>query len=278
MSSFRTIETSNPQFERDHLRFITVGTDRLAGRADICVFVPPGTDGLKDLPVVILLHGVYGSAWSWAFSSGVHLQAMAMIRSGQLPNMIIAMPSDGLWGDGSAYLPHHNQNFEQWISTDVPQALTEVFPQVSLQSAFFISGLSMGGFGALKIGVKFPDVFKAISAHSSITDLEQMPLFTKMALSEYQQADPAEQSVLATILKNKENLAPIRFDCGNADILTDHNRILHEQLTKYHISHHYEEFEGGHEWPYWEKHVAKSLLFFADFLNNGKAKQIAVSY
>lgn len=268
MSKFRTIEISDPAFEKDHLRFITVGTDTLAGRADICVFVPPGTAELNNLPVAILLHGVYGSAWSWAYSAGVHLQAMELIRSGALPNMIIAMPSDGLWGDGSAYLPHHNQNFEKWITEDVPQAVTEVLPQVSQQSAFFISGLSMGGFGALRIGVKYSHLFKAVSAHSSITALEQMCLFTKTPISAYKQTGPAEESVLATILRNKNNLPPIRFDCGDQDILTNDNRNLHEQLKLHHIEHQYEEFEGGHEWPYWQKHIARSLLFFADHLDS----------
>jgi len=266
MSAFRTIEISNPNFEKDHLRFITVGTDSLAGRADICVFVPPGTSGIANLPVAILLHGVYGSAWSWAYSGGVHLLAMEMILNGTLPNMIIAMPSDGLWGDGSGYLPHHAQNFEKWISEDVPQALTEVLPQVSQKSTFFISGLSMGGFGALKIGVKYNHIFKAVSAHSAITAVEQMNLFTKTDISAYRQTDPAEESVLATILNHKSNLPPIRFDCGHKDILIGHNRHLHEQLKVNDIDHQYEEFEGGHEWPYWQKHVAKSLLFFAENL------------
>ncbi|MDR6783206.1 putative tributyrin esterase [Pedobacter africanus] len=266
MSAFRTIEISNPKYEKDNLRFITVGTENLAGRGDICVFVPPGSADLRNLPVVILLHGVYGSAWSWAYRSGVHLQAMEMIRKGMLPNMIIAMPSDGLWGDGSAYLPHHGHDFENWIVTDVPQALQEVLPQVSPQSVFFISGLSMGGFGALRIGVKHHSLFKAVSAHSAITDLEQMPFFTTRPQSAYKQANPVDESVLATLLKNKTNVPPLRFDCGNNDLLVRYNRTLHEQLKSQSIAHQYEEFEGGHEWPYWEKHISRSLLFFASHL------------
>lgn len=262
MSAFRTLEISNPTFEKDHLRFITAGTDRLAGRADICVFVPPGTADLKNLPVAILLHGVYGSAWSWAFSGGVHLLAMKMIKQGILPNMIIAMPSDGLWGDGSAYLPHHQEDFEKWISTDVPLALSEALPQVSAQSDFFISGLSMGGFGALRIGAKYNSIFKAISAHSSITALEEMSLFTKTTVSAYRQPDPTDESVLATILKYKDTLPPIRFDCGKQDLLIEQNRKLHQQLKEHNILHQYEEFEGGHEWPYWQEHVSATLLFF----------------
>jgi len=70
MSKFRTTEISDPEFESNHLRFITVKTPNLKGRGDICVFVPP-VENLKDIPIVTLLHGVYGSAWIWAHKAGV---------------------------------------------------------------------------------------------------------------------------------------------------------------------------------------------------------------
>ena len=65
MSKFRTIEISDPQFESGDLRFITVKSQHLKGRGDICVFVPPMELPDQSVPVIILLHGVYGSAWSW---------------------------------------------------------------------------------------------------------------------------------------------------------------------------------------------------------------------
>jgi len=262
MSKFRTVEISNPAFEQQHLRFITIKTPSLKGRGDICVFVPPGTAHLTDLPVCILLHGVYGSAWSWPFCSGVHLQAKEMIDKQEIKPMLLAMPSDGLWGDGSAYLPHHQLDFEQWIATDVPDALIEVFPQLSGQSPFYISGLSMGGFGALRIGAKYHQRFKGISGHSSITALEQMNLFVEEEVIDYQQVDQSDESVLDTLLKYRHELPPIRFDCGKDDLLIAHNRQLHQSLNDSNIDHAYEEFEGGHEWPYWERNVGLTLKFF----------------
>ena len=106
MHEFRTVEISDPRFERDHLRVFTVKSSGLKGRADVCVFIPPSITTAVTLPVVILLHGVYGSSWSWPLKSGVHVQLMEKIRSGELPPMVLAMPSDGLWGDGSGYLEH----------------------------------------------------------------------------------------------------------------------------------------------------------------------------
>lgn len=266
MSKFRTIEISEPRFESNNLRFITVKTPNLKGRGDICVFVPPSVNKQKNVPVVILLHGVYGSAWSWALGTGVHLKAMKMIEQGEIPETIIAMPSDGLWGDGSAYLPHNRYNFENWIIEDVVNALQETIMGVSALSSLFIGGLSMGGFGALRLGAKVGDRFKAISAHSSITSLEQMKLFVEEDLKNYYQQDKADEDLLETILKYRHQLPPLRFDCGTDDLLIEYNRKLHQSLIAAGIKHSYKENPGEHEWPYWEKHIGDSLRFFAKII------------
>src|SRR5581483_8402883 len=163
MSRFRTVEISNPRFEANGLRFITAKTPNLKGRGDVCVYSPPNLSKTDSVPVAVLLHGVYGSAWSWAYSSGVHLKVDEMIKSGELPPMILAMPSDGLWGDGSGYLPHDGFNFEKWIAEDVIDLVINYIDRAQKSSPFFISGLSMGGFGALRIGAKYGYKFKGIS-------------------------------------------------------------------------------------------------------------------
>ncbi len=259
---FRTTEISDPAFESGNLRFITVKTPNLKGRGDICVFVPP-MENLKDIPLLILLHGVYGSAWAWSQKAGVHITALQMIENGKIPPMAIAMPSDGLWGDGSGYVPHKGRNFEKWIVDDVPAAVIENIQCVSEKSDRFISGLSMGGFGALRLGVKYAENFRAISAHSAITDLKQMPLFVEEPLDRYLQEETSENSVWRMIAKNNGSLPKLRFDCGTEDQLIKYNRTLHQQLSDAGIDHIYEEFGGGHEWEYWGQHIKDSLLFFA---------------
>ncbi len=261
MSQFRTTELSNPEFESNNLRFITVKTKNLKGRGDICVYVP-NVDDAKDLPIIILLHGVYGSAWIWAHKAGVHFTANHMIEHGEIQPFIIAMPSDGLWGDGSAYLPHNSKDFEKWIVDDVRNAVLENIGLASENSTFFISGLSMGGYGALHLGVKYAHIFKAISGHSSITHIDQMPLFVEEPQTSYPDVDLEEVSVFKTMLKYKSNLPKIRFDCGKDDLLIEHNRTLHANLTAHKIPHEYYEFEGAHEWDYWQEHIKDTLKFF----------------
>ncbi|MFT7033285.1 MAG: putative tributyrin esterase [Cyclobacteriaceae bacterium] len=261
MSKFRTTSISDPKFERDNLRYITVKTPNLKGRGDICVFVPEGSSVI-DLPMVILLHGVYGSCWAWSMRAGAHLTAQRLINENKIKPMILVMPSDGLWGDGSAYLPHNSFDFEKWIVEDVSNVVIELITQASDNSPRFISGLSMGGFGALRIGSKYPQEFKGISGHSSITSLEQMNLFVEEPLDNYTQDLSTDEDVFLTMSKNSDQLPQLRFDCGKDDLLIEHNRRLHQQLLAAKIQHSYHEFEGAHEWEYWEEHLKDTLLFF----------------
>lgn len=263
---FKTTKLSNPQFENNGLRFITVKTPNLKGRGDICVYVPPGTKPTATLPIVILLHGVYSSAWSWAYNAGVHLKLNELINAGELPPMILAMPSDGLWGDGSGFLQHSLYNFEKWIAEDVPAVVRENINGAKEDSPLFISGLSMGGFGALRIGAKYGQQFRAISGMSSITSLPQIKLFVEEPLKYYAQDNAVDEDVFATFKYYRQQLPPMRFDCGTNDLLLRYNRDLHKKMEQEGIPHIYEENSGGHEWSYWSKHVITTLKFFASHL------------
>ncbi|PHN06060.1 alpha/beta hydrolase [Flavilitoribacter nigricans] len=260
MSSFRTIEVSDPRFERDGLRHITVKSPHLKSRGDISLFVPSGLSKPTTLPTLILLHGVYGSHWAWSLKGGAHLTAQALIDSGKIPPLLLAMPSDGLWGDGSGYLPHLQADFEKWIMDDVPAAVAAACPHVGPDSPLYIAGLSMGGWGALRLGARYPDRFEAISAHSAITRWSEMKDFVEEDIDRIPIPD-TERTAFQLLQASRAQLPPLRFDCGREDPLLPGNRLLHQQLTQAGIPHHYEEYPGGHEWPYWEKHLEESLIF-----------------
>ena len=260
-SRFRTIKISDPRFESDNLRYITVKTPNLKGRGNICLFVPPNVE-IDNLPIVILLHGVYGSSNSWSKQAGAHRTALRLIESREIRPMILAMPSDGLWGDGSGYLKHSGYDYDKWIVEDVVDAVKMNIPQAANSTDLFIGGLSMGGFGTLMLGAKYPEKFKAFSAHSAITALPQMELFVEEKLTDYQQVLAENEDAFLMLKSNSDRLSPFRFDCGKDDLLIEPNRKLHNQLTEAGIQHDYQEFEGIHEWKYWEEHLEDALLFF----------------
>lgn len=264
MSRFGKIELSDPRFEPDHLRFLTFNSPALGGRGDVALFVPPNTADLTDLPLVLVLHGVYCSHWAWAMKAGIHLTAATMIAAGEVPPLVLAMPSDGLWGEGTGYLPHASANYEAWIVEDVVDCVTEVVAQVGVDSAVFISGQSMGGYGALRLGAKYPDRFRAISGHSSVTRGGDLMRYLGQRPFPFTVDDPEEVNVAYWMRQHRASLPPLRFDCGLDDMLLPFNRELHQQLTDLDIPHQYDEFPGGHTWPYWAEHFKDTLRFFGD--------------
>jgi putative tributyrin esterase len=251
------VELSDPAYEVDGLRHATANSRALRRRADVTFWSPPGHDG-SSLPLVVLLHGVYGSHWAWTMKAGAHRTAAMLVDDGRLPPFALAMPSDGLFGLGSGYVAHSGGDFARWILDEVPWLASESIPGVDHAAPIALAGLSMGGFGALLLGARHPERVHAVAGLSSITDFEQMRLFVG-DLARYD-VDDADRSVERALLAATQR-PRIRFDCGTDDPLIEHNRALHRALDSAKIAHEYEEHPGGHEWPYWAEHLGDALVF-----------------
>lgn len=258
MSHFFTTEIA-----RLHdLYHITVKSKALKKRADITVYNSiPADNALSSVPLVILLHGVYGSHWVWSAQGKAHLTLQHLVSYQIIAPMILAMPSDGLFADGSAYLPHLTENYEQWIVEDVVQVMKEQFNAIDDQSPIFIAGLSMGGYGALRLGAKYPDRFKAFSGLSSITHFADMKLFVE-DFDYLKSVATGQDGVVDWMIAHKNQLPPFRFDCGTNDLLIGQNRRLHRELTDHQIPHIYKEYDGEHTWDYWAEHIDETFRFF----------------
>lgn len=260
---FGDVEISDPRFERDGLRFITVRSPALRGhRADICFWAPPTEPGNEKLGLALLLHGAAGSAWSWSLRGGAHLTTARLIETGEIGPIALAMPSDGLWGGGSGYVPHPEADYERWIVNEVAAAAALADDRIDPRAAMFIGGLSMGGFGALRLGAKYPDRFRAISAHSAVTTVARLAQSTGDRLDGIPSFGQPDGTALHWLDVNADRLPPLRFDCGSDDHLLPGNRALHAALESRNIEHIYEEFAGGHDWLYWRLHLADTLRFF----------------
>jgi enterochelin esterase-like enzyme len=233
------------------------------------LWLPKNASTLQDLPLVLLLHGVYGSHWSWFLQGGAHLTAQEMIVQGDLPPVAIACPSDGLYREGSGYLPLAQADFEGWIG-EVPEVVRAVASCCSAVSPLFLAGLSMGGYGSLRLGMKYPHRYAAVSAHSAITAPEQFRQFF-----EPQDAD----ELLAVATENwqllhwadghRKEIPPLRFDCGRDDALFSDNEVLHRTLHAMAVPHTFEALSGSHDWSYWRANIKRSFEFFAQVLVGG---------
>lgn len=261
------LEVSNPDYSRENTQTLTVYSSHLKRRADVTIYNAQSTG--KNVPVVILLHGVYGNNWVWMDLGGVH-KVYEQLKQEGLSEFVLVMPSDGGLWDGSAYLPlKEHGNYEQWIVDDVITAVKQTVNAVSESSNVYITGLSMGGYGALRLGAKYPELFSGISAHSAITKLDDLKHFTETPLNQYQCDNSNESDIIYWLNNNKNNFPPLRLDCGAEDTLYESNLNFVEQLKSNNIEHHFESLSGCHEWPYWHKNVAKTFHFF-DSLENKK--------
>lgn len=248
---------------------VTQYSRALRRRADCSVFVPPGKEDAA-LPLLILMHGVYGSHWNWWALGNLPAIAMEMLAAGEMEPFAIAMPSDGMWGDGSGYVTHRDLDAESWIMDEVAECARAVATNVQTER-IYLAGLSMGGFGALRLGAKFAARVAGISAHSPVTSLADLREYVQDPASAYRAAGKRDAEVLYWMWRNRADLPPIRFDCGTEDALLESNRALHTALEKARIPHVYEEAPGGHDWPYWKKQVRSTLRFVSEIARRGGA-------
>ncbi|MHC4713201.1 MAG: alpha/beta hydrolase [Planctomycetota bacterium] len=176
--------------------------------------------------------------------------------------LVVVMPDGGRGFYTDAVEGHA---YESHIMKDTIRFIEKFFPVIRNRRGRAIGGLSMGGYGAMKLGLKYPKVFGSIAAHSGAflnaraAGFRANPEYTRI-FGENPTGGPNDAFALAGKLA-KSDVPAIRFDCGKSDVLLDGNRRLHRHLRKLGIKHTYAEYPGIHEWGYWDKHFPKALKF-----------------
>ena len=251
-----SLEVSDSVGDAGGLRFATVYSPSLGGRGDFCLYQ---AGEAESLPIIVLLQGVYGGAWSWPLQGNAHRSLDKAVAEAVMPSCMLVTPSDGLYGLGSAYLPLSHGDYEAWIMHDLLHAVRQIVPEAN--GRLYLGGLSMGGFGALRLGTKYAAQVAGISAHSSVTSLIDLDQFLLGEPHDHV-CDEKEADILHWVQQAGHDLPPLRFDCGVDDPLIESNRLLHSRFDALGIAHVFEEFSGGHEWPYWSEHLADTYAFF----------------
>jgi putative tributyrin esterase len=253
--------SSSAAEEEDHLRYVVCESEPLGGRGDVALFIPP--DQGEPMPLVILLGGVFGSHRAWVEQGQAHRTARRLIAEGRIRPMVLAMPADGAWSLDTGFVRHVGGAYERWVMEDVVRCARGWAPWLGPE--VFLAGLSIGGYGALRLGAKYGGRVRGISAHSPITRLNDMERF----LAEPNSYLADEPFVGVWIARHRASVPPLRFDCGTEDPLIDASRRLHDELSRQHVVHVYQEFPGAHDWNYWRSHLEDSLVFFENRLKVG---------
>jgi S-formylglutathione hydrolase FrmB len=251
------------------VRRVAIPSNRMGKVFNANVILPESyflDSSLNFYPVVYLLHGYTGNYANW-YERVPDLGQLATFH-----DLIIVMPEGN---SNSWYLDSYLDStmlFYSYISQEVPQYIDANFR--TYQDARFraITGLSMGGHGALSIALEHPDWFGLAGSMSGVVDLRPYPENWEISsqLGEYETDSVrwAQHSVVEMVGVQKD--APhLIIDCGTEDLLITDNRVLHERLLAQEIAHTYTERPGQHDWLYWEEAVEYQLMYFAKKFKEG---------
>ncbi len=209
-------------------------------------------------PVLYLLHGLSDDHTMWQRRTRIEWYVR------DLP-LIVVMP-DGHrswycnqpWPGGLAYEDH--------IYKDVVGYVDQTFPTITSVKSRAIAGLSMGGYGAMMLAMRHPDVFSTAASHSGAfqrfsKDVANWP--EAKAIVDGSTKGAYDCNALARKLARGKARLNLRMDCGTEDFLIEHNRAFHAHLDKLRIAHQYAEHPGTHDWDYWDNHIQETLQFVA---------------
>ena len=214
-------------------------------------------------PTVYLLHGYSGNYLVWS-DKGPDLQSLA-----DRHQTIIVCPDGGY---NSWYLDSpvdSSSQYETHVAQEVVAFVDTNYRTVADRGGRAITGLSMGGHGALFLALRHPDTFGAAGSMSGGVDLtydtEGWEIDEKLGRYE---AHPLRWDSLSVVnlvaLQPPDSLAMI-IDCGTDDFFFAINQQLHRTLLEASIPHDYITRPGAHTWPYWRNALPYQLLFFSDF-------------
>lgn len=225
-------------------------------------------DDNQRWPVLYLLHGAWGSYRDWPTKT--HLDELATKYG-----MIIVCP-DGQdsWYWDSPERP--NMQFETFISSELVAYIDKNYYTLTTRDQRAITGLSMGGQGALWNAWRHPDVFGSCGSMSGAVNITHFPdkwkvdtLIGKFAAHRKRWTDHAIVNLVNTIEPGQFNII---IDDGNSDIFIKENNELHQALQKKNIQHDFAIRPGGHSWTYWVNSLPYHLEFFAKAFAAGKAQ------
>ena len=220
----------------------------------------------KDVrfPVIYLLHGLTGHFNNWT-------DLTKLSEYAKIYNVIIVMPEGG---DGW-YTDSVSNDKEKWESYIIQELIPEVdkkFRTLPTRDKRAIAGLSMGGFGSLKFGLKYPDKFILAGSFSGalgaadITEKSFPGAIGKTIDGIFGPVDSETRKsndlfgIIRSMTPEKGKSIPfIYLDCGTEDFLFQNNRDFVSLLVEKKVPHEYRQLPGVHDWKYWDKQVQEFL-------------------
>ena len=221
----------------------------------------------KPLRTLYLLHGVYGGYGDWILNSNIQ-------RYADKYDLTVVMPG----GENAFYIdqPKAHNLFGEFIGKELVEITRKTFPLSHKREDTFIGGLSMGGYGALRNGLKYADTFSKIIALSPALifyDVEKRTNDVSMFilgrdyaehvfgdLDRMAESDKNLETLISALIENQEKIPALFIASGEDDevVGADVSRFVNF-LKEKEVDFTFMTAPGGHEWPFWDTFIEKGI-------------------
>ena len=212
----------------------------------------------KDFPVLYLLHGTFGDEGDWQRFTRIEDYA-------RNHNLAVVMP----YGENSFYRDTDaGKDYETYITQELPQVIQWMFPVSKKREDTFIGGLSMGGTGAVRLGLAHPEIYGYTIGLSAVTDpienwidKEEFTVWSHAFVnSEHGQGSADDLYDLADkAMKSEKVRTKLYLAVGTGDFLYEGNCKYHEYLEKIGYEHVFSTGEGIHKFDFWDPQIRKAI-------------------
>lgn len=248
------------------LREIAIFSDCMKKEIPVTVILPQQYEKEVDFPVVYILHGWSDNPDTWAKHPEIGMMA-------DFYGIIMVMP-DGGYDSWYFDSPYDGRNkYETFITRELIPVVDSEYKTRPSRDFRAITGNSMGGHGALYLGIRHQDLFANIGSMSGGVDIRPFP--NEWGISKWlgpkdkypnNWEDYTVTNMLDRLGARGTNII---FDCGTEDFFYEVNMTMHEKMLKMAIPHEFISRPGGHDWKYWRNAIQHQVLFFFNNFQKG---------
>lgn len=255
-------------FSRVQVDTISVFSVKMKKDVKSVVILPENYSARKHYPVVYLLHGYSDNYAKW-------VKTVPAIKTLSTEHQFIIVCPDG--GYSSWYLDSPIDStfqYESYITKDLLAFVDTHYSTIPDRNGRAITGLSMGGHGALYLAIRNPNLFGSAGSMSGGVDLRSSTklydISKRIGSFETNHAEWDNRSVINMVNDLKNNELNLIIDCGVSDFFYQINAGLHRRLMALKIDHDYIERPGEHNWKYWDNSIRYQFLYFDRCFQKGK--------
>lgn len=228
-------------------------------------------EGEQLYPTLYLLHGGSGSFSDWLTKV---TEPGLVNRMAEEYNMIIVNPGVG---PSSYYFDSpllDSVQYETYITAELIPEIDKKYRTLAQKESRAITGLSMGGHGAITLSAKHPELFAVAGSMSGVMNIDtrmwevgdalknMRAESQKVMLGEIEYEFPfSTYTAVGLVDQIKANGIPLIIDCGTEDFLISTNRQMHQLLLANETPHEYTERPGAHTWQYWTEALPVHMHF-----------------